>query len=1425
MTDGRSFLPPGTTLELDSGAVYRIQGEPIGWGGGSILYPARKILWQDGVLQTDGIPVVLKECYPVTLGRTFRRDHWGQILPQTDREEDMRYLHRAQLMQLEEAQKSQQIYQTASRMLPVRDASRSVSLTLPGEATRAVPNTVTVMDSLDRKGRSLTAWIKDRRRFPAAETFRILQQVLLALREVHQAGFLHLDIQDGNVFLRGTLADQDELVTLIDFGCAREMTEGKTAPIGDRVIFTTQGFSPPEILQHNDGTLRLGPEADLYSVGCLALYLLTGQRANVRELMANRTGSYLKPNHLRRVRCPKHLVGTMQSILARALAPEPEDRYPSADAMLADVADLAEALRPYRTDLSAVKYDAFVCYRHGPVDSAAALALQRALENYRSPRGVGGKRKPFGKVFVDEGELSSCADFGQQIREALKNSGWLIVICSPDTPGSVWVQQEIDTFLEYHDRSRILAVLTAGDRDQSFPPQLKGDAEGRGEVLAAHGYCTDAGEAARKMKGDTLLKLAAPMLGTTYDTLKQRQRIYRLQRLAVATGCALAVTAGFAAYAANRAEVIARQSARIQEEYQRSLRNESLFLAEQAERRLAENDPLGAMELALQALPSEDQDRPVLTEAVYALGKSLGIYRTPSIAENTVTPVDLIRTDCPYLIFSGDGSRLFAWNDSDSEFGVRIQCWQTAGLTLLWEQTWDHYLGTEPLLTEDGRLYVIGYHQIHCLEAETGQEYWTAEIPYIEGVKASADGLKLLVLSEDRDQPGRVMTILLDNATGQILQEGDFLLPQHMEIQGRIAVSEDLRYAAIPAVDGTSEEFTMHSYHSLYLADLETGSVTPVLDSQTEIRDMCFLGDMLAVVRSSGYTMMTQHNVLYQYDAKLTYWLDGYSVPDGRSLWSHEISDYMEGDGIYTILSTPYVDNNTAGDGVLYVFNDHCVLLDRQSGTLLRKYRLPAAALAVNLTEKGFETVNTDGTCTAVGFSIDTVMNIQYFDPGVSEVCVGRGVYFVQNESLLNRDHSIRKYQMNWWDDSYEVRLAADSNRWRVWGGHMLPGTDRVLLTEENRVCLADTKTGESWLHTVPQGYGFSEYRILGTSADGQRLYWSDPYQWEDPACWIDDSGYYCLDFETGAVELLTQPEEPYPYLTVWDTALMGDRMLLTTSRYEKNSYHLTLYSWDMTGNALEILWQQESAVIPEEDGKKRWTDFLYGSLQVDPETNRVTFALCENPSEKLTNLILVDPDSAEAVQVPQDLMPGAGLSIDSGWQKNGCQWNPAGDQLLLFWDSSIRVVDLDGNTVCILPGEQVISARYTPDGTGILTVTQEGVLTRYVVADPEISFSVDLTRHCQGMYAIYGENWHWDFPEEDTLLAVTNYGGFLIDLGQQELKMKAVIQQCIGYDADSRGFAVAETDSYSGKPTTLGTFPYYSTEDLIRRARSVLEP
>ena len=58
------------------------------------------------------------------------------------------------------------------------------------------------------------------------------------------------------------------------------------------------------------------------------------------------------------------------------------------------------------------------------------------------------------------------------IREALQNSEYLIVICSPRLPESMWCRKEIETFIEMHDREHVLAVLAEGEPAASFPEEL-----------------------------------------------------------------------------------------------------------------------------------------------------------------------------------------------------------------------------------------------------------------------------------------------------------------------------------------------------------------------------------------------------------------------------------------------------------------------------------------------------------------------------------------------------------------------------------------------------------------------------------------------------------------------------------------------------------------------------------------------------------------------------------------------------------------------------------------------------------------------------------------------------------------------------------------------------------------------------------------
>ena len=198
------------------------------------------------------------------------------------------------------------------------------------------------------------------------------------------------------------------------------------------------------MLLHNDGTLRLDCRGDLYSVGYLLLLLITGKKYTSKDIITTKNGNYISGFRQKKLNCPKHLLPFLKTILVRSLCTEPSERYSSAEEMLSDVEQLINALSPAKSSLYSVSYDAFICYRHGETDSKVAMKLQQELEHLRVPKGVTTKpgNKPIQRVFVDEGELSSCADFGMQIREALKNSEYLIVICSPDTPDSPWVNSE-----------------------------------------------------------------------------------------------------------------------------------------------------------------------------------------------------------------------------------------------------------------------------------------------------------------------------------------------------------------------------------------------------------------------------------------------------------------------------------------------------------------------------------------------------------------------------------------------------------------------------------------------------------------------------------------------------------------------------------------------------------------------------------------------------------------------------------------------------------------------------------------------------------------------------------------------------------------------------------------------------------------------
>src|SRR5262249_8356887 len=125
-------------------------------------------------------------------------------------------------------------------------------------------------------------------------------------------------------------------------------------------------------------------------------------------------------------------------------------------------------------DSLAFIYDAFISYRHIPRDSNWAEWLIAALESYRSPKALQDRGFPprLRKIFRDEDEVAASPDLKDHIKEALKASRFLIVICSGFTTRSKWVTREIEIFNGLGRNDQVLALLTEGEPGDSFPTVL-----------------------------------------------------------------------------------------------------------------------------------------------------------------------------------------------------------------------------------------------------------------------------------------------------------------------------------------------------------------------------------------------------------------------------------------------------------------------------------------------------------------------------------------------------------------------------------------------------------------------------------------------------------------------------------------------------------------------------------------------------------------------------------------------------------------------------------------------------------------------------------------------------------------------------------------------------------------------------------------
>jgi len=185
-----------------------------------------------------------------------------------------------------------------------------------------------VMELLD--GLGLDTLVREFGPVPVERTVHILLQICDSLAEAHEQGLAHRDVKPSNVYLcrYGRRAD---FVKVLDFGLARPAAarvSDVNLTLDAEVAGTPAFMSPEQIL----GTHEVGPSTDLYAVGCLAYWLLTGAfvfgSATTMEMLTKHARETPLPPS-RRSELP--VPASFDEIVLACLAKDPAARPASAD--------------------------------------------------------------------------------------------------------------------------------------------------------------------------------------------------------------------------------------------------------------------------------------------------------------------------------------------------------------------------------------------------------------------------------------------------------------------------------------------------------------------------------------------------------------------------------------------------------------------------------------------------------------------------------------------------------------------------------------------------------------------------------------------------------------------------------------------------------------------------------------------------------------------------------------------------------------------------------------------------------------------------------------------------------------------------------------------------------------------------------------
>ena len=323
---------------------------------------------------------------------------------------------------------------------------------------------------------------------PPAEALRIAMAVVEALGVLHRRGIIHRDLKPSNVFVTETG------VKVLDFGLARPVTPPSEDETADQITHSgiflgTPRYAAPEQLLGDEVDER----ADLFSAGVMLFEMLAGRPPFSGKTLAAIAQSVL--HEAPPVLTGSPAVSAADRILHRALSKRPEERYPTADALVADlraalqlaagdsVAEARPMLRlavlPFRllkrdpdTDYLGLSLaDALVSSLTG----LESLVVRSSLKTARYANTVPDLEAVAADLAVDVVLTGSMLRSQDQVRVSAE----LVSVPAGDVWWSQTTHVPLDAVIDLHDElaRRVIASLPLTTQDRNYRPRAAGNAK------------------------------------------------------------------------------------------------------------------------------------------------------------------------------------------------------------------------------------------------------------------------------------------------------------------------------------------------------------------------------------------------------------------------------------------------------------------------------------------------------------------------------------------------------------------------------------------------------------------------------------------------------------------------------------------------------------------------------------------------------------------------------------------------------------------------------------------------------------------------------------------------------------------------------------------------------------------------------------